>query len=108
MKRSRLGIPFLFLLMVAPTAAAQTQETYRGLLTAQVRSGKLPPPQNLRDHVNDGKLRLSLRDVVLLTLENNSNVRIQETQVEADKFALLLRCCARTSPSILRCRASSI
>jgi outer membrane protein TolC len=89
MNRSRLGLPLLFLLTVAPMAAAQTQETYRGLLTAQVRSGKLPPPQNLRDHVNDGKLRLSLRDVVLLTLENNSNVRIQETQVEADKFALL-------------------
>lgn len=89
MNRSRLGLPLLFLLMVAPTAAAQTQETYRGLLTAQVRSGKLAPPQSLRDHVNDGKLRLSLRDVVLLTLENNSNVRIQETQVEADKFALL-------------------
>lgn len=88
MKLSRLGIPFLSLLMVASTAA-QTQETYRGLLTAQVRSGKLPPPQRLQDHVNDGKLRLSLRDVVLLTLENNSNVRIQETQVEADKFALL-------------------
>lgn len=88
MKLSRLGIPFLSLLMVASTAA-QTQETYRGLLTAQVRSGKLPPPQRLEDHVNDGKLRLSLRDVVLLTLENNINVRIQETQVEADKFALL-------------------
>jgi outer membrane protein TolC len=89
MKLSRLGIPLLFLLMVTPTAAAQAQETYRGLLTEQVRSGKLPPPQDLRDHVDDGKLRLSLRDVVLLTLENNSNVRIQETQVEADKFALL-------------------
>ena len=37
----------------------------------------------------DGKLRLSLRDAVVLTLENNSLVRMQETQVESSKFALL-------------------
>jgi outer membrane protein TolC len=39
--------------------------------------------------VVDGKLRLSLRDAIVLTLENNSAVRIQETQVESLKFALL-------------------
>ncbi len=37
----------------------------------------------------DGKLRLSLRDAIVLTLENNSQVRIQETQVESSKFTLL-------------------
>ncbi len=39
--------------------------------------------------MTDGKLRLSLRDAVVLTLENNSLVRIQETQVEFSKFSLL-------------------
>jgi hypothetical protein len=39
--------------------------------------------------VVDGKLTLSLRDAVVLTLENNSGVRIQETQIETSKFALL-------------------
>ena len=39
--------------------------------------------------MTDGKLRLSLRDAVVLTLENNSFVRVQETQVETSKFALL-------------------
>jgi outer membrane protein TolC len=43
----------------------------------------------LRDYLADGKLHLSLHDAVLLTLENNSNVRIEETQVEAEKFSLL-------------------
>ena len=49
---------------------------------AQVRSDKLGAPEHLRNYVVDGKLRLSLRDAVVLTLENNSLVRIQETQVE--------------------------
>jgi len=88
MKLYRLGIPWLFL-MLALLAKAQNRENYGGLLTQQVSSGKLPPPQHLQDHVDDGKLRLGVRDAVLLTLENNSNVRIQEAQVETDKFALL-------------------
>ena len=60
-----------------------------GLITQQVHSGNLPGPQHLRDYVSEGKLRLSLREAVLLTLENNSSVRIDEAQVEAQKFALL-------------------
>jgi outer membrane protein TolC len=59
------------------------------MLTARVRADKLPPPQHLRDYVQNGKLSLSLRDAILLTLENNSNVQIEETQVESQKFALL-------------------
>ena len=59
------------------------------MLTARVRADKLPPPQHLQDYVKDGKLTLSLRDAILLTLENNSNIHIEETQIEAQKFALL-------------------
>jgi outer membrane protein len=79
----------LFLLLSIVPARAQKRENYRGLLTPQVASDKLPGPQGLRDYVADGKLRLSLRDAVVLTLENNSIVRVQESQVETDKFALL-------------------
>jgi HAE1 family hydrophobic/amphiphilic exporter-1 len=67
----------------------QTQENYRHLITPQVRSDKLPPPQHLRDYVVAGKLRLTLRDAILLTLENNSSIRVQEAQVEGGKFDLL-------------------
>jgi hypothetical protein len=70
-------------------AQAQSPESYRGMLTARVRADKLPPPQHLKDYVKDGKLSLGLRDAILLTLENNSNVQIEETQIEAQKFALL-------------------
>ena len=89
MKFYRLGISCLFLTVAILSAEAQSRETYHGLLTQQVRSDKLPGPQHLGDYVSEGKLRLSLRDAVLLTLENNSMVRIDETQVESSKFALL-------------------
>jgi hypothetical protein len=81
-------ISFLALLAAVPSHA-QSSESYRGMLTARVRADKLPPPQHLQDYVKDGKLTLSLRDAILLTLENNSNVHIEETQIEAQKFALL-------------------
>jgi len=79
----------LFLLLSTVRGQAQKGESYRGLLTPQVASDKLSGPQRLRDHVAEGKLRLSLRDAVVLTLENNSSVRVQESRVETDKFALL-------------------
>jgi outer membrane protein TolC len=89
MEFRRVGACFLFLLLTLFHAAAQNHENYRGLLTPQVASDKLPGPQHLRDYVSDGKLQLSLHDAIVLTLENNSAVRVEETQVEADKFALL-------------------
>jgi outer membrane protein len=89
MKVRRFRACFLLLLLSTLPARAQSRENYRSLLTAQVVSSKLPGPQHLRDYVSDGKLRLSLRDAVVLTLDNNSAVRVQEAQVEADKFALL-------------------
>lgn len=91
MQLSRVALIFLLCssLFMAPRAGSQTGESYRGLMTPQVRSDKLPAPQHIRDYVVDGKLRLSLRDAVFLTLENSSNVHVQEAQVESEKFALL-------------------
>jgi len=89
MKLYRIGFFCLSLLSSLLCAQAQTRETYRDLLTQQVRLDHLPGPQHLRDYVADGKLRLTLTDAIRLTLENNSAVRIQEAQVEAAKFSLL-------------------
>lgn len=69
--------------------SAQTGESYQDLTTPQVRSDKLGTPEGLRRFVVEGKLRLNLRDAVVVTLENNSLVRVQETQVESSKYALL-------------------
>jgi outer membrane protein len=82
-------VVLLFSLLFHLPAGAQSPESYRGLLTQQVKSGKLEPPQHLNDYISDGKLTLSLRDAVALALENNSNVRIQEVQIEGSKFSLL-------------------
>jgi outer membrane protein len=70
-------------------ANAQSPESYSALLTQQVKSGKLSPPAHVQDYVIDGRLHLRLQDAVRLALENNSNIRIEETQVEAQKFSLL-------------------
>jgi outer membrane protein TolC len=93
MKHSRPWLSsFLFLRLIhlfSVPGWAQHGEGYGDLATPQVRSDKLAAPEHLRNYLVDGKLRLSLRDAVVLTLENNSFVRIQETQVEFSKFSLL-------------------
>jgi outer membrane protein len=93
MKYSRPGVLACLLLIILssfiPRCRAQQREGYGDLLTPQVRADKLAAPEHLRKYVVDGKLRLSLQDAVSLTLENNSSVRIQETQVEFSKFSLL-------------------
>jgi len=89
MRIIRLALVSLFALVAFLSAQAQSPESYRGMLTARVRADKLPPPQHLKDFKQDGKLTLGLRDAILLTLENNSNVQIDETQIEAQKFNLL-------------------
>ena len=85
----RLAMCCLLMLVVILPADAQSPESYSALLTSRVKSGKLSPPAHVQDYVIDGKLHLRLQDAVRLALENNSNIRIQETQVEAQKFSLL-------------------
>ena len=88
MRQSVMGVAICFLLVFVFPLCAQN-ESYRDYATPQIRSGKLERPQHLRSYVIEGKLRLSLRDAVVLTLENNSEVRVRETQVETSKFSLL-------------------
>jgi outer membrane protein len=89
MKLYRVGARVLVLLALVLSASAQFRENYHGLLTRQVSSPKLPAPQHLQDYVSGGKLRLSLKDAIRLTLENNSDIRIKEAQVENAKFSVL-------------------
>ena len=89
MRSTRLGLSSLLLLYAISTAPAQGPETYRGLLTPQLASGKMVMPEHLKNYVQDGKLNLGLRDAILLTLENNSAIRVEETQIETQKFAVL-------------------
>src|SRR5579864_2205254 len=89
MKRSHMLMVACLLVCFSLRVLAQKDESYGNLMTPQLRSDKLGAPEHLRGYVVDGKLRLGLRDAVVLTLENNSLVRVQETQVESSKFTLL-------------------
>ena len=89
MRHSRLGMAVCLLIVFLMPAWAQKGESYHEFMTLQTRSDKLGMPEHLRNYLVDGKLHLSLRDAVVLTLENNSLVRVQETQVEFSKFSLL-------------------
>lgn len=84
-----LRFVLLFALISAVSATAQSPESYRGLLSTRVRSQKLSAPQHLQAYVDNGKLKLSLRDAILLALENNSTIQIDETAIESQKFSLL-------------------
>ncbi len=84
-----LSVIFLTVVFTSRPVWAQQREGYGDMLTPQVRSDKLAAPEHLRKYVVDGKLTPQPADAVVLTLENNSVVRIQETQVEFSKFSLL-------------------
>src|SRR5262249_16780815 len=65
------------------------RETFRGLTNREVVSDTLPGPKFMREHIVDGRLRLTLQDAITLALANNSNVRLQELNIEFAKYNLL-------------------
>jgi outer membrane protein len=82
----------ILLCLVASVAPAQTvheRETFHGLTSPQTLSDTLPGPKYMREHIVDGKLRLTLQEAIVLTLADNSNVRLQELNVETAKYSLL-------------------
>lgn len=79
---------FVCLILVLP-CCAQNDGSYRDIATPRITSDKLSSPDQLRKYVVEGKLKLTLRDAVVLTLENNSLVRVEETQVDFSRFSLL-------------------
>ncbi len=83
-------LAFLVLIPVIP-AGAQTFPTrgyFNSLISQPVVQSSIPGPEGLRDYVANGKLRLTLNDAIRLTLMNNTDVRINELQVESAKFSV--------------------
>ncbi len=77
----------LIALNVAPSFSALAQEPPRlerllGISGRQKLAGPLPSPQGLQDHVANGKLVLSLGDSIRLALSNNTDVRLDHSQIE--------------------------
>jgi outer membrane protein TolC len=89
MKRLTLFLAVLTLcLLCAVSSSAQNTsplETYLGISAKQKPAPPLPAPQGLQDHVVSGKLVLSLDDSIRLALANNTDVRIDHSQID---FAL--------------------
>jgi outer membrane protein len=79
----------LCLASILPAQTVRERETFRGLTNPQTLSDTLPGPKYMQEHVVEGKLRLTLQDAVVLTLVNNSNVRLQELNIETAKYGLL-------------------
>ena len=76
---------FCALLQCAFPAFAQQSLRLERLLGVPVKQRPLPPlaaPQGLLEHVVDGKLTLSLEDAIRLALANNTNIRLDHSQIE--------------------------
>ncbi|MGO9271682.1 MAG: TolC family protein [Terriglobia bacterium] len=67
-----------------PTPDYFHQLTHPAPPPAQVKG-----PEGLRDYVADGKLRLTLHDAVRLALLNNTDVRVDQLQIENAKYGVL-------------------
>jgi outer membrane protein len=74
---------------ILPAQTIRERETFHGLTNPKAVTDTLPGPQYLREHVVDGKLRLTLQDAIVLVLANNTNVRLQELNIENAKYSLL-------------------
>lgn len=92
MARGRLlvGLIFLALTSVIQADAQSFPERgyFRSLISQPAVQSSIPGPEGLRDYMVDGKLRLTLGDAIRLTLMNNTDVRINELQVESAKFSV--------------------
>src|SRR6266478_6108027 len=81
----------IFLVLISSTLAlnlsARAQDSSRierflGVSGHQKPPAPLPVPQGLQDHVADGKLVLSLNDCIRLALSNNTDIRLDHSQIE--------------------------
>src|SRR6266581_2155238 len=86
MRVVRLLVVTVFFLAI-PGVPAQAQEAPRlerllGIGTRQMPAPPLAPPQGLQDHVANGKLVLSLDDTIRLALSNNTDIRLDRSQIE--------------------------
>jgi outer membrane protein len=75
---------FFAVILGVPTLAqdATRLETLLGISGRQKPAAPLLGPQGLQDHTANGKLVLSLDDTIRLALSNNTDIRIDRSQIE--------------------------
>ena len=77
----------VFTLLLSFNYSARAQDAPRferllGISSHQKPAAPLPGPQGLQDHVAGGKLVLTLDDSIRLALSNNTDVRLDRSQIE--------------------------
>ncbi len=88
--RRHLVVTVLILLVVG-AAGAQTfpaPQYFQRFWSKPAMPTQVPGPRGIEDYVKDGKLRLSLEDMVALTLANNTDVRMNSLQLQLAVFSL--------------------
>ncbi|MGH9522504.1 MAG: TolC family protein [Terriglobales bacterium] len=84
-------VAILFLLL-AGTCAAQTfpQPSYfqKFFMKPSGKNVRIAPVGGMEPFIIDGKLRLSLADAVQLTLENNTDIKLNELQLDTARWNL--------------------
>src|SRR5256885_2785709 len=103
MKVVRLLVVACFIAVIFGVAArAQEAPRLERLLGISTHQKPLPPPtppQGLEDHVTNGKLVLSLNDTIRLALANNTDIRLDRSQIRSEEHTSELQ-----SPCNLVCR----
>jgi outer membrane protein len=82
----RNPLPALVVLSAAAVVCPAGDSPSRAAATVP---SSLPPPSALREHVVNGKLRLTLEDAIHLTLLNNPDVRIARTPVDQARYRIM-------------------
>lgn len=81
----------IVLLISSAFSAAQTFPTpkyFQQFFVKHAAPQQAPAPEPLAAYIVDGKLRLSLADAIRLTLANNTDVRINQLQVDTATYGL--------------------
>ncbi|MBV8205323.1 MAG: TolC family protein [Acidobacteria bacterium] len=92
MRRISMTKTFTTICLLAAAAAAQsfpTRQYFHDFFLRPQSSQAIAGPQSLEDYISGGKLRLSLNNAIVLTLANNTDLRISGLQVETARFGLL-------------------
>jgi outer membrane protein len=86
MRVARLAfVAILLMAMCCAGVEAQNStihERFFGISGRQKPASPLPAPQGLADHVVEGKLVLTLGDSIRLALSNNTDIRLDHSQIE--------------------------
>ncbi len=84
----RLALSVLLLSVAAAAQVFPAPSFFQRFFVKPNRAIQLPGPADLESHVVDGKLRLSLGDAIALTFANNTDIRLNQLQLDLAGFSL--------------------